>query len=178
VPCAECCPTRDVGHGVEIDAGSFAGVSSQRCTVAISPGSPVVNAWNAKDCPHPLRGPHDPGHVVSSCRQRYLVARAMAMTLTTSRPAAGVVPPSSGAGRRVQRPIPTAQPRMPPERDTAVVSAAGVVDDMSDPDALLARLSRLAPGDTRRVAMRAEVIEWFCRWPSVSRVGSAGVVDR
>jgi RNA polymerase sigma-B factor len=30
-----------------------------------------------------------------------------------------------------------------------------------DPDALLARLARLAPGDTRRVAVRAEVIEWF-----------------
>ena len=47
------------------------------------------------------------------------------------------------------------------EPDTAVVSTGGTVDGVSDPDVLLARLARLAPADTRRVAVRAEVIEWF-----------------
>jgi RNA polymerase sigma-B factor len=83
------------------------------------------------------------------------------MTLTTSRPTASDLPGSPGAGPRVPRPAPATQPRMRWEPDTAVVSTAGTVDGLTDPDALLARLGRLAPADTRRVAVRAEVIEWF-----------------
>jgi RNA polymerase sigma-B factor len=47
------------------------------------------------------------------------------------------------------------------EPDTAVASAGGTVDGLTDPDALLARLGRLAAGDAGWVAVRAEVIEWF-----------------
>jgi RNA polymerase sigma-B factor len=84
------------------------------------------------------------------------VARAAAVTLVTSRPTAGVLPSSSGTGPRVASPAPAAQSRMRREPDTAVA-----VDGLTDPDALLARLGRLAPGDAGWVALRAEVIEWF-----------------
>jgi RNA polymerase sigma-B factor len=56
----------------------------------------------------------------------------------------------------VPRPAPAAQTRPRREPDTAVA-----VDGLTHPDALLARLARLAPADTRRIAVRAEVIEWF-----------------
>jgi RNA polymerase sigma-B factor len=83
------------------------------------------------------------------------------MTLTTSRPTNDVRPLSPGARRRAPYPSPAAQPRIRRQPDSAVAPAAATIDGLTDPDALLVRLGRLAPADPRRVALRAEVIEWF-----------------